>query len=198
MGVLRNSIDITGITPEEELPWKAKGDLLDHSDVNYIFIPGNRPRAKSISQVSVSVELKSKRIINSPVGKTVILDGIKNVKITYTPVGHSRRKLDVFLVLPYNTVIKLPESVKDSENIDVYIGDAYFHLIDGRKIYNYIYYILDIEYSHEQDLLELSEGKPDSSDPYPSEEQEIPERELINNPIYPFLDEYDEADDGLE
>ena len=56
--MLRNFISVTGITQENDLPKKAKGELLQHSEVDYIFIPSNRPRVKELTHISISVDIK--------------------------------------------------------------------------------------------------------------------------------------------
>ncbi len=175
MGILRNSIDITGITPENELPSKIEGSLVEHSDVDYIFIPGGRPRARVINKVSVGVEIKSKRIIKAPLGTAVIIDGVKNIKITYSPIGHSRRRITINLQLPYNTFFELPHGISDSDDIHVYVADAYFELVDGRKIYNYIFYMLDIKYKNKKAMEHTSSNIENESD---DSSEEISEENL--------------------
>lgn len=162
--MLRNFISVTGITQEKDLPKRVKGELLQHSDIDYIFIPGNRPRAKELTHISISVDIKNRRIIKGPMGNVVILDGLKKLKVCYIPESRSKRTIQVELYLPYNTHIELPDEVKDIENVNIYIGDAYFELLEGRKIYSFIFYMLDLEYKSKQYLREDYEEKIETPD----------------------------------
>ncbi|MDP4091568.1 MAG: hypothetical protein Q8930_20170 [Bacillota bacterium] len=214
MGILRNSIDITGISLEGELPRQIRGDFSEAYDTSYLFIPGNRPRPRAISEISMSVELKEEKIINSPAGKIAILDGVKNIKVTYLPVGHSRRRINVLLALPFNTSVKLPESATDIEDINIYIADAYFQLVEGRKIYSYIYYILDVDYPHKPLPIEVEEEETELHDTDIIDEREIlniefPDMDIIEDKgspdeelpekTHPYpSDDSEDGDDGLE
>lgn len=152
--MLRNFISVTGITQEKDLPKRVKGQLLQHSHIDYIFIPSNRPRVKELTHIGVSVDIKNHRIIKGPKGSVIILDGFKKLKVCYIPENRSKRTIQVELYLPYNTHIEIDGDVKAISNIDIYIGDAYFELVDGRKIYSFIFYILDMDYKSASSLKE--------------------------------------------
>ncbi|NLZ47197.1 MAG: hypothetical protein GX895_00145 [Clostridiales bacterium] len=172
--MLRNFISVTGITQEKDLPKRVKGELLQHSDIDYIFIPGNRPRIKELTHISISVDIKNHRIIKSPKGSTIVLDGLKKLKITYVPEGRSKKTIQAELYLPYNTYLELPDGVNDIGKVDVYILDAYFELIEGRKIYSFIFYMLDIEYKSKKSHRRYSDEDPEDVD---TEESEIEPKE---------------------
>lgn len=144
--MLRNFISVTGITPESKLPKEIKGELLQHSDIDYIFIPGSKPKVKELTHIGIQVEIKNQRKIKAPTGTIVIVDGVKKLKLSYVPLGHSKRNIQLDLELPYNTFIELPEGIEKPNSIDLYVADAYFELVDGRKIYSYIFYMLNIDF----------------------------------------------------
>lgn len=178
--MLRNFISVTGITQEKELKEKVKGQLLQHSDIDYIFIPSNRPRAKELTHISISVDIKNHKVIKTPIGTVVILDGLKKLKLCYIPEGRSKRTIQVELYLPYNTHLELPDEVKDLDKVDIYIGDAYFELIEGRKIYSFIFYILDLKCKSEQSVrCDFEEEFEESS--FQESTEEIPESEPKEN-----------------
>jgi hypothetical protein len=177
--MLRNFISVTGITPENKLPKEIKGELLQHSDIDYIFLPSSRPKVKELTHIGIEVEIKNQRVIKAPTGNVVILDGTKKLKISYVPLGHSRKNVQLELELPYNTFIELPDGVESLSNLDIYIADAYFELVEGRKIYSYIFYMINVDYLHITTSVE------------PSEEVEEDEEEIQENsePKEDFLDE---------
>lgn len=149
MGIIRNHIDIVGITPEEQLPGKIQNSqVVEYSEVENIFIPKNNPNIKNIYQIVLDVNLISKREVDIPIGKVVIIDGVKKIKIIYAEKGHSQKANIVNLELPYNTFIEI-EDGKEIGSASVQIVDAYFQLIDNRKIYSHIVYLVNVRYKEE-------------------------------------------------
>lgn len=149
MGIIRNHIDIVGITPEEQLPGKIQNSqVVEYSEVENIFIPKDNPNIKNIYQIVLDVSLISKREVDIPIGKVVIIDGVKKIKIIYSEKGHSQKANIVNLELPYNTFIEIPDG-KEIGNASVQIVDAYFQLIDNRKIYSHIVYLVNVRYKEE-------------------------------------------------
>lgn len=149
MGIIRNHIDIVGITPEEQLPGKIQNSqVVEYSEVENIFIPKDNPNIKNIYQIVLDVNLISKREVDIPIGKVVIIDGVKKVKIIYAEKGHSQKANIVNLELPYNTFIEI-EDGKEIGSASVQIVDAYFQLIDNRKIYSHIVYLVNVRYKEE-------------------------------------------------
>lgn len=149
MGIIRNHIDIVGITPEEQLPGKIQNSqVVEYSEVESIFIPKNNPNIKNIYQIVLDVNLTSKREVDIPIGKVVIIDGVKKIKIIYAEKGHSQKANIVNLELPYNTFIEIQDG-KEIGSASVQIVDAYFQLIDNRKIYSHIVYLVNVRYKEE-------------------------------------------------
>jgi hypothetical protein len=144
MGIIRNSIDITGITPEDELPQKISGQLIEYSEVEHIYIPEDRPRLGNIHQISIDLETTSHRIIKAPTGRIIVLDGIKKLKIIYSRKGYSDRANIVNLQIPFNTFIELPKTSINIEDIGIHIVDAYFNQIEARKLYSYTLYMVNV------------------------------------------------------
>lgn len=143
MEIMRNFISITGLVNENDLPHEIKGQVVQYSETETIFIPDHQPDVKSIFQIIIKVEITNSRKIKTPGGYTIIIDGIKKLKIIYTQNNNSDRANFLDLELPYNTYIELPEYTT-LENISVYILDAYFSLLDNRKIYSHFLYLVNV------------------------------------------------------
>lgn len=152
MGISRNSIDISGITPEKELPSKIEGQVIEYSEVDYIFIPEDKPRVHNIHHLSIHIDLLSNRIIHAPLGTLIVVDGIKKIRLVYIQREHSEKKYSINLQLPYNTFFELPKSNGDITGINVYIADAFFQIIESRKIYSHILYIVNVHYENPNQL----------------------------------------------
>lgn len=179
--MLRNFISVTGITQESKLPKEIKDALLCHSDIDYIFIPSSRPKIKEITHIAVRVELKNQRIIKAPTGTIVVLDGLKKLKISYVPLGHSRKNIQLEIDVPYNTFIELPDGVENLNNLDIYIADAYFEVVEVRKIYNYTLYMINIDCSEKS-------GAPETEP-----EESLEEKDEAKEPSQDFLSSLKEA-----
>lgn len=196
--MLRNFISVTGITQESNLPKDIKDALLCHSDIDYIFIPSSRPKIKEITHIAIRVELKNQRIIKAPTGTIVVLDGVKKLKISYVPLGHSRKNIQLEIDVPYNTFIELPDGVENLNNLDIYIADAYFEVVEVRKIYNYTLYMINIDCSEESqsretEFDELSEGEENKA--------EEPSKDFLSSlkeALFPYVKEDDFEDNNDE
>ncbi|MCT4508392.1 MAG: hypothetical protein N4A48_06455 [Tepidibacter sp.] len=159
MEIVRNFINIIGVSPEDELPNKINGQIVQHSEIETIIIPDNKPEAKSIYEIMVDVKVKSIRTINAPLGKTILVDGEKQYKIIYTENGDCEKANILYINIPYNTFFEVSKDKVDIgiNNIKVYILDAYFDLISSRTIYCHSVYLLDAKYSCENINIELNE-----------------------------------------
>ena len=144
MGIIRNSIHITGITPEDELPKKIKGQLIEYSEVEHIYIPEEKPKLGNIHQITIDLETISHRLINAPTGKIIVLDGIKKLKIIYSHKGYEDRVNIANIKIPFNTFIEFPKDSMKVEDISIHIVDAYFTPVQPRKLYSYTLYMVNV------------------------------------------------------
>lgn len=148
MGVIRNNINIEGITPEEDLTKKNNGHTIIYSDTETLFIPDNKPSIKSIYEITINIELCSQKTIHTPMGKILILDGIKKYKVICTENNETEKVSMLQLEMAFNTFTELPANINFPE-VKIYIIDAYFSLLDIRKIYGHYIYFLEINYEKE-------------------------------------------------
>lgn len=142
MEVIRNFINVIGLSDIDELPTNINGQLIQYSESETIHIPKNYPDVKSIFQVLINIEIISTRHIVTPVGTTIVVDGIKLLKIIYAQPDNSSKATFLVLELPYNTFFELDKDI-EFDNINIHILDAYFSLLDERRIYGH--YILMVE-----------------------------------------------------
>lgn len=146
MEILRNSIIISGIASEKDLPRQINGQLLEFSETDYIYMPENRLDINNISKIEVKLDTKEGRVINAPTGRIIVLDGVRKINITYTAVGYYQSYYNANIELPFNTFIDLPNNAGEVKLMKAYIIDAYFKLINCRKIYNHMLYMIDVDY----------------------------------------------------
>lgn len=182
MEIVRNFINVAGLADENNLPDKVKGQLIQYSEIDTIFIPDNQPDIKSIFQIMIKVEIRSSRSIKTLAGYTVILDGVKKLKIIYTQNDASGKAVFLDLELPYNTFVELPDYIK-IDNIDVLILDAYFNLLDKRRIYSHLLYLVNVSTTptESSNTSSIPESIPESS----SEKLKTNIKETISIPVMP-------------
>lgn len=143
MGVVRNFIDIVGITPENELPREILGQIIQNSEAEKILIEDNVD-IKNIYQIVIKVDIKSNRVIDTPLSKIVVIDSLKEIKILYYDKDDRVGVLE--LKSPYNFFIDMEDKKDEIENIKIYIADAYFQLISKKELYSNVVYIIDVHY----------------------------------------------------
>jgi len=146
IGLIRNSIEIIGITAEENFPKKINGQWIEYSEVVTLFIPKNKPQIGKLIQASIKIENEYSKTISSVFGKTVILDGTKKFDFEYSSNTNSNKIYKVHLEIPFNGFIDLPSEVDNLESSNVYILDAYFNRLDSRKICSSILYLINVNY----------------------------------------------------
>lgn len=147
MGVVRNFIEIVGIAAEEDLPKKSLGQIIKYDEAEHIFIPQDKSAIKDIYQIAIAIDIKTKRTINTKDCNTVAIDGIKKLKIIYSQEDSPDKMVMLNLQLPFNTFVELPKEAGDIDNISIYILDAYFDLLEKRRVYAHFLYLLDVKYS---------------------------------------------------
>jgi hypothetical protein len=147
LGIIRNFINIEGITPEENLEKNDNGHMIIYSDIEYISIPNSEQEIKNIYEISIDIDVISQRLISTPIGKIMVLDGIKKFKILFTKNTDSQNASILDLDIPFNAFTELPKGNYCTSNIKVHIIDAYFNLLDRKTIYGHFIYLIDVIYN---------------------------------------------------
>jgi len=151
MGIVRNCIDIIGITPESELPSKIHGQHIEFSETENLLI-NSTVKIKNIYQIIVDTFVKSTREINTPLNKIFVIDGYKKFKIAYYDMENNMGVLE--LNTPFNLFFDIENDEVELEKTSLYIADAYFEMVNSNALYCYIIYIADIHYYESHKRLE--------------------------------------------
>jgi hypothetical protein len=147
MDIVRNFIKVSGIVSEEELPANINGNIIQYSETETIFIPNLTSGIQSIFHIMLQVDLSPVRKINTPYGVTVILDGIKTMKILYSDKSSDGNASLLNLETPYNAFVEIPKDCKSDFDIKLHILDGYFKTLGADRIYCYIVYLITLNYS---------------------------------------------------
>lgn len=143
MDIVRNFINISGIADENDLPNKINGQVIQYSEADTIYIPENQPEIQSIFQIIIDIKITGSRKIQTPVGYSLVLDGIKKLKIIYTDTEGTGKANFIDIVIPYNTFVEASDNI-NLGNVSVYVIDAYFDILDKRRIYSSMLYLINV------------------------------------------------------
>lgn len=143
MHIVRNCIDIVGITPESELPKKINGQIKETLESENLFIKENI-KIKNIYQIIIDISVKGTRVINTPLNKIIVMDIIKNFKIAYYDIENNMSILE--LNSQSNLFFDIENDNVEIDKTNIYIADAQFELINNNTLYNYILFIIDVHY----------------------------------------------------
>jgi hypothetical protein len=146
MGIIRNSINIEGITSAENLPRVIHGQLIEFSETEYFYLTENQYGIRNISKIEVKINAKPGREVEAPTGKIVILDGVKRIEILYTTQDYFQSYSKAVFEIPFNTFIDMPNDADALKSVNIYVVDAYFKLMSSRKVYAHLMYMIDVKY----------------------------------------------------
>lgn len=192
MGIVRNSIDVVGITNAKDLPTEViNGHFVQYSETETFFIPRGKSLIRDIFQVVINIETNSKREVKTPIGRTTIIDGTKNIKVIYSEKGHSSKRNIVNINVPFNTFTELEED-KEIDEVKVYILDAYFSLVENRKLYSHLVYMVQFIY---KDFLKESDDEFLENTKFINDEDFESEEESQEESEEEFLDEDKDNDE---
>lgn len=144
MGIIRNLINVEGIAQESDFNIQPNDNIIKYSCVETLFIPSNKPEAKKINEINIKLQITDERILKSGIGKSLVLGGLKNYKVSYVENSPEATKCTACIQEPYITYLDISNDISEVEKSYVYIIDAYFHLMDSRRIYAHFVYLIHI------------------------------------------------------
>lgn len=121
-------IEITGITPHNKYPelYKSCYPHIQICETDKLCIPKSKPNIESICQVFVSTSVSDYKIISTPFGKKLVIEGKKHIKIIYTADEPCQNMHCTKFKVPFCTFIPLKDICK--EVINVFIGIEYINV----------------------------------------------------------------------
>lgn len=145
LSIVRNFIDIEGLSSYEDLPKIIKGQVVQISECENIQLFNTKLNIKNIFQILINIEVKSTRIIETPINTLSVVDGVKNFRILYYNKSNKAGILDI--KTPFNTFIELKNRKEEIKNINIHVIDAYFQLLPYNVLYSHLLYYIDIDCS---------------------------------------------------
>ncbi len=97
-----NEVEIIGITPPSLFPPNPPLEFcIETCKTDRLFIPNKKPDILYVLSVSVTISLSNFKIIPTPVGKKLIIEAVKNIKVMYTAAEHCQSVHTAHFKIPF-------------------------------------------------------------------------------------------------
>jgi hypothetical protein len=126
----KDNIEINGITPLASYPsWLHASDSKQFYETDHICIAEQKPPAECIIQVFVHLSVCSYKIICTPVGKKLLIQGTKHIKIVYVADKPCQSVHTAHFKIPFYTFIVLGCGNYDVCDVFAAVEDIQIHSI---------------------------------------------------------------------
>jgi hypothetical protein len=130
---MRNDIEITGITPITSFP-KCPPYFPSNQicETDILCVPLQKPKMESILQVKVNISVCSHKVICTPVGKKLVIDGIKHITIIYVADVPCQSVHSAHFNIPFCMFVLLNELDCKVVDVSTVIEDIKINQLDCR------------------------------------------------------------------
>lgn len=127
-------INICGITPQCKLPKIPYNyPYTEICETHILSIPNCKPIIKNILQIFIDSSIKTFKVINTPVGNKLLVNGFLHIRIIYNSDIDGENICQANFDIPLYAFIKLANMCKKVERIYVLIQDVLVNKIDSKK-----------------------------------------------------------------
>lgn len=151
MSIIRNNIEIEGIKQGENVNYGSY--VLNYWENGPVFLPRSKGKIKYLTKVIIELNSIDGNIINTPAGKVLSIYGRKIYSLIYSEKSHDRSQRSS-VDLPFLSYVYLPKEVEDFCNLEVSVSDAFFEVIDNRKVYSHILYLIKFDKREKEEALQ--------------------------------------------
>lgn len=131
-----NMIQICGVTPKDHLPkCPSNYPCREISETHKLCIPCKKPNIYDIIQVLVNVCITKFKVITTPIGKKLVIEGIQNVKVLYTADNPCQDVHSAHFKIPFCTFILLKDKSKKIIDICTAVEYISVHPINCRSLF---------------------------------------------------------------
>lgn len=126
-------IEIWGVTPASSFP-KCSSHCPSNQicETDKLCIPRQKPPMECILQVSVNLSLCSHKIICTPIGKKLVIEGVKHIKIIYVAEKSCQSVHCAHFDVPFYMFILLKDIPYEVIDVCTAIEDIQVHQLDCR------------------------------------------------------------------
>lgn len=128
-------IQILGVTPIDEFPHCGSSQFCkEFCETDKLTIPCQKPDIKDMIEVCVSVSINGFKIICTPQGKKLIIDGVKHVKLMYSAYKSCQSVHCAHFDIPFCEFILLRHPFEKVVCINTAIEHICVHSINCRDV----------------------------------------------------------------
>lgn len=123
----KDCIEISGITPHDHFPKCPRNHPCGQiCETDQLCVPKQKPNIKCILQVLANISISSFKTICTPLGKKLVIDGVKHIKILYVADEPCQNVHSAHFDVPFCMFILLND--KNYEIVDVFTGIEYISI----------------------------------------------------------------------
>lgn len=151
MSIIRNNIEIEGIKQGENVNYGSY--VLNYWENGPVFLPRSKGKIKYLTKVIIELNSIEGSILNTPAGKVLSIYGRKIYSLVYSEKSHDRSQRSS-VDLPFLSYVYLPKEVEDFCNLEVSVSDAFFEVIDNRKVHSHILYLIKFDKREKEEVIQ--------------------------------------------
>jgi len=126
-------IEISGITPISHFPkCPAHHPCTEFCETDKVRIPYKKINMEKIRQVCLNAHINSFKIICTPAGKKIVIDGEKQIKVYFVSDNHGHATYCVDFNIPFCTFILLHNMQDEVVQICSVVEDVSVKCMEGR------------------------------------------------------------------
>lgn len=149
MSYIRNNIEIEGVSNRENINYGSY--VLNHWENGPIFLPKSKGKIKYLTKVIIELNSIEGKIITTAAGRVLSIYGRKLYTLIYSEKSHDRSQ-KTYLDLPFLAYVYLPPEVDEYVNLEVSVSDAFFEVIDNRKVYSHVLYLIKFDKKEKEEI----------------------------------------------
>lgn len=149
MSYIRNNIEIEGVNNGENINYGSY--VLNHWENGPIFLPKSKGKIKYLTKVIIELNSIEGKVITTAAGRVLSIYGRKLYTLIYSEKSHDRSQ-KTYLDLPFLAYVYLPPEVDEYTNLEVSVSDAFFEVIDNRKVYSHVLYLIKFDKKEKEEI----------------------------------------------
>lgn len=130
-----HSIEISGVTPASHFPQCLSDAVyLQSCETDTLWLPCQKPDMETILQLFIEAAVCSSKIICTPLGRKLIVHGVKRLKIMYVAAETRQTVHSAHFDLPFSLFLLLRDEHLDVTEVSTLIEDISVLSVDCRSL----------------------------------------------------------------
>ncbi len=133
-----DNITLTGITPLENYPdCCSNKNCKQNIQQLSLSIPCQKPEMESINDIKITLCIKAFKILNTILGRKVLINGVSKVKAIYTAKNKEQSLHSAHFTVPFSTFIIVEKDTPLSQKFRIlpFIEDVFACMLAERSVF---------------------------------------------------------------